>query len=209
MPGTKHISYHKKDKRYSVTVTINGKNRHLGSSPSLISALMMRDWCQANNWEVYPFNRNNSCGEKYIHYRNNLNVYEIIKNINGQNEYFGRYHTLKEAIKWRDYFQSRGWPVNERLVGSINKNIKFRRGKYIIYKRMNGREHYFGSFNSLEDAEEELFLLRKFNWDYDLLCENANEITDDEGKWLTGVRKMRTSFEKQKYRNDIFLKLNS
>ena len=173
IPGTKHISYHKRDKRYTVTVTINGKNRYLGSSTSLISALMIRDWCEANNWDVYPFkNRNKSSGEKYIQYRENLDVYEIIKNINGQNEYFGRYHTLEEAIQWRDYFIEQDWDINQRLLGTINKNIYFKLGKYRIIKHINGKDYMFGSFNTLEEAEKRLHEIRLKGW--------MNVINDNE-----------------------------
>ena len=263
IPGTKHISYHKRDKRYTVTVTINGKNRHLGSSTSLISALMIRDWCEANNWDVYPFkNRNKSSGEKYIHYRKNLDVYEIIKNINGQNEYFGRYHTLEEAIQWRDYFIKNDWNINQRLIGSTNKNIKYAKGKWRIYKVIDYHEYYFGSYNTLEeaeerlkeirckgwhnvlkdnerlintttsnivklangkfeivkningiretfgvfksyeDAEEEVRLLRKSNWDYDALCESHDETINGSHVWLTDGVKLKSTFTKLPYRND-------
>ena len=155
IPGTNHISYHKKDERYTVTVTINGKNKHLGSSTSLISALMMRDWCESNNWENYPYNnRNKSSGEKYISYRKDFDVYEIVKNINGHNEYFGRYPTLAEAKKWRDYFIEHNWDKNQRLIGTPNKNIYFKLGKYRIIKKINGRDYHFGSFDTLAEAEK-------------------------------------------------------
>ncbi|MBQ6220119.1 MAG: hypothetical protein IJH63_10280 [Methanobrevibacter sp.] len=162
IPGTTNISYHKHDDRYSVSKFIDGKVKSMGGFKTLIGALMIRDWCQANNWQPYPKKR--SADWKYIQYREDLDVYEIIKNINGKNEYFGRYHNFEEAKKWRDYFQSNGWNVNERLVGSINKNIKFHNGKYRIYKNIDYKEYYFGSFDSLEEATNRLFMLRREGW---------------------------------------------
>ena len=104
-------------------------------------------------------------GTKHILYRKNLNVYEIVKNINGKNEYFGRYHTLTEAIKWRDYFIEHDWPVELRLIGTINKNIYFRLGKYRIIKSINGHDYYFGSFDTLEEAEERVKQIRLKGWE--------------------------------------------
>ena len=244
IPGTNHISYHKKDERYTVTVTIDGKNKHLGSSTSLISALMIRDWCMANDWKPYPKKRGEDM--RYIQYRQDLNVYEIIKRINGRNEYFGRYHDLSEAKKWRDYFIEQDWDINQRLLGTINKNIYFKLGKYRIIKHINGKDYMFGSFNTLEEAEKRLHeirlkgwmnvindnerllettvsniiqipngkfeivknidgvkytfgvfntleeaevevkLLRKSNWDYDALCESHDETNNGETEWLNG-----------------------
>ena len=85
IPGTKYVCYKKNDDRYIVSKSINGKTKHLGSSKTLIGALMMRDYSQANNWKPYPYSRG-STGEKYIAYRDNLGVYEIVKNINGSNK---------------------------------------------------------------------------------------------------------------------------
>lgn len=264
IPGTTNISYHKKDDRYSVSKSINGKLQHLGGFKTLIGALMIKDWCEANQWKPYPNNRNKSSGEKYIHYRENLDVYEIIKSINGHNEYFGRYHTLTEAKKWRDYFIEQDWDINQRLIGTINKNIYFKLGKYRIIKHINGKDYMFGSFNTLteaekrlheirlkgwmnvindnerllettvsniiqipngkfeivknidgvkhtfgvfntlEEAEDEVKLLRKSNWDYDALCESHDETNNGETEWLTGDVKLKSSFTKLSYRDDSF-----
>ena len=260
IPGTNHISYRKSDDLYIVVKSVKGKVKHLGSFKTLIGALMIRDYCQANDWKPYPKNRSKS-GEKYISYRENLDVYEIVKNINGCNEYFGRYHTLEEAVKWRDYFIANDWDVNLRLIGTPNKNIYFKLGKYRIIKNIDGKEYYFGSFETFEeaekrvkdirlkgweqvifdneqlletttsniielangkfeivktingvketfglfdnyaDAEKEVKLLRKCNWDYDIICEGIDESVDGVA-WLNGVSRIRTTFQKQKQRND-------
>lgn len=257
--GTNNISYCKRNKMYKVTKTVDGKNRHIGSFPTLIGALMMRDWTEANDLKPYP--KRNKSGEKYISYRENLDVYEIVKVLNGKLEYFGRYPTLKEAVKWRDYFISNDWDTNIRLIGTVNKNIYFKNGKYRIIKNIDGKDYhfgsfntldeaearvkeirikgweqtihdnerllkttvsnivqlpngkyeivkningnkeYFGTFNTLEEAEAEVILLRKSNWDYDILCECSDETIQGKDKWLNGV-KLKSSFQKHNKRND-------
>ena len=261
IPGTTNISYHKNDDRYSVSKFINGKLRNLGGFKTLIGALMIRDWCMANDWKPYPKKRGEDM--RYIQYRQDLNVYEIIKRINGRNEYFGRYHDLSEAKKWRNYFIEQDWDINQRLLGTINKNIYFKSGKYRIIKNINGKDIMFGSFNTLAEAEKRLYdirlkgwenvildnerllettvsnitrlpngkfeiiknidgvkhtfgvfntyeeaeaevkLLRKCNWDYDALCDSIDETINGESEWLKGV-KLKTTFQKQKYRNDAY-----
>ena len=164
VPGTKHISYKKSEDTYIVTKCLNGKNKHMGSAKTLISALMIRDYCQSNNWEPYP-KKKNEVGEKYIHYRKRLNVYEIIKYINGSVEYFGRYHSLEEAVKWRDFFIENDWDTDLRLIGTPNKNICFKQGKYRIYKTIDGHEYYFGSFDSYEEAEKRVNEMKLIGWE--------------------------------------------
>ena len=101
---------------------------------------------------------------KHIIHRKHLDVYEIIKNVNGKNEYFGRYHTLPEAIKWRDYFKENNWNLNLRLIGTPNRNIYFKLGKWRIIKKINGKDYYFGSFDNLEDAEKRVKEIRLTGW---------------------------------------------
>ena len=103
-------------------------------------------------------------GTKYISYRPNLDVYEIVKVIKGKLEYFGRYPTLEDAIKCRDYFIEHDWDLGLRLIHSINKNICFKNGKWRIYKTINYKEYYFGSFDSLEEAERRVLEIKKKGW---------------------------------------------
>lgn len=102
---------------------------------------------------------------KHIGYRKHLDVYEIVKNVNGKNEYFGRYHTLEEARKWRDYFIEHDWDVNLRLLGTPNKNIYKKNSKFIIIKKFKGKDYHFGSFNTLEEAEKRVKEIRLYGWE--------------------------------------------
>ena len=127
---------------------------------------------------------------KYILYRSNLNVYEIIKNINGKNEYFGRYHSLEEAKQWRDYFIEHDWDINLRLMGTGNKNIYFKLGKYRIIKRIKGKDIHFGSFETLKEAEKRVKEIRKKGWEQTILDNErllettvSNIITLSNGKF--------------------------
>lgn len=201
-------------------------------------------------------------GTRNISYRSNLDVYEVVKRINGKLEYFGRFHNLDDAIKCRDYFIEHDWDLKLRLIHTTNKNIKFRRGKWIIYKNIDYKEYYFGSFNTYyeaetrlkeirlkgwekvildnerlietttsniiqlpngkfeivrysngekntfgvfntyEEAQSEVKLLRKCNWDYDALCESIDETINGH---LVNESKFGTFFEKHESRNDYYM----
>lgn len=109
---------------------------------------------------------------KYISLRKSTGSYFIQKRINGKHVLFGNYNSLDEAIKWRDYFLNRSWNVDERLSGSKGKFIEeYAKGKYIIRKTINGKRLTFGTFTDLKKAEKEVELLKKCNWDLEILCD--------------------------------------
>lgn len=51
-------------------------------------------------------------------------------------------------------------------------NIYYQKGHYEIRKRINRILTYWGRFKQLKDAIKELNILKKINWDIDLLVEN-------------------------------------
>ena len=149
VPGTTNVSWSNSDKSFRVTKWLNGKQKTLGSYPTLIGALMIRDWCQANDWK--PYHRIlSSTGEDYITIHNG--AYEIHKRVNGKLKYFGRYHTLEDAKKWRDYFIENNWDINLNLDGSSVKNILLYNGKFQVRKKIEGHLYYFGCYDTLEEA---------------------------------------------------------
>lgn len=92
---------------------------------------------------------------------------------NGEQIYYGIFHSLKEAEKYRDYCVDHDWQVyKKRLIRNLPKFISLTpNGSYVIRKTISGETKYFGSLHSLEDAVEERDKLIKCNWDYDLLVE--------------------------------------
>ena len=109
---------------------------------------------------------------EYISFRKSRGCYFIQKRINGKHVLFGEYKSLKEAIKWRDYFLKRNWNPDERLINSKGKFIeKYGEDKYIIRKTIKGKRLTFGVFNDYKKAEKEVELLKKYGWNLENLCD--------------------------------------
>ena len=182
IPGTKHVC---KDKTgFSVYKWINGKQKHLGHAKTLIMALMIRDWCIANNWKPYPGNM-----MKYIYQDKRTGHYQIIKQFskNGKriySRYYGSFKTLEEAQEYRDLCVEKDWdeqlmPCNNPTVINPLKYIqKTPAGNYRIGKWENGKSVHYGTYLTLFDAIQERDLLIKYNWNYDLLCEHDERLAD-------------------------------
>lgn len=71
--------------------------------------------------------------------------------------------------------------INEMTYLRIN-----RAGNYEIQKQINGKSKYFGTYNTLEDAQTERDLLIKYNWDIEKLCECHDETVN--GKIIVNNR---------------------
>lgn len=96
------------------------------------------------------------------------NVYQIKKSINGRTTYFGSAKTLIEALMKRDILESNNWPIPSVTYNHIYKTPY---GKYHIKKCIDGKNKHFGSFNSYENAQKEVELLKKYNWDLQTVVE--------------------------------------
>ena len=195
----------KRENGYAIQKVINKKLYSFGLYNTLEEARHYRDYFIENNWDMKerlkfskrknknkkePKNIYKTCHEK------SKEKYEISQEINGHKYHFGSYYTLEEAIKWRDYFESTGWQINERLIGTCVSNIKqTSNGNYIVYRRIGKKEVYYGVFHRLEDAQEEVKILRKCNWDYSEM-ECIDERKNNETTILDGIT-IGTSFLKK------------
>lgn len=177
IPGTENISYCNTHKVYKVSKRINGPQRFLGSSKTLIGALMIRDWCQAHDWKRYPKSDTKST-EAYIRIQEKadpLYRYRVAKVINGKEYSFGSFPTLKEAKECRDNCIKHNWDLELipkdplRFIGfNVRKDGKI---KYDIYHKENGSSIHYGLFDTIHEAMQERDLLEKHNWDTDVICE--------------------------------------
>jgi len=168
IPGTEHISYHKKISLYQVRKKINGNFVSMGYGRTLIEALVKRDWCVANNWQPYP--RTTKTNEKHIQLIGNH--YKVMKRIKGKYKTYGSFDTLGEAVKYRDFIVKKGWSTNYKYKNPM-RNIyrNMRNSRWYISKQINGELMSFGSFIDLGECKKERDLLEKLNWDLELLCE--------------------------------------
>ena len=104
-------------------------------------------------------------------------INDLSKRIKSKVYNFGSYKSLEKAKRARKYFQTKGWDncLNERLKFTCKKP------KYIIYlknkrvyqirKKINGELIIFGQFKDYNEAEKEVELLIKSDWDFQVLCD--------------------------------------
>lgn len=105
-------------------------------------------------------------------YKHN-DCFEIRKKKNGKDVYLGHATTLIIALMKRDWCKAHNW---EKYPSKEPKNItKTPNGKYIVFKcwRKNGQliNDNLGTFNTLKEAERERDLLKKYDWDLEVLCD--------------------------------------
>lgn len=106
-------------------------------------------------------------GTKYIK-KHSIDGYEIFKQLNGKWTYLGRGKTLIMALMKRDWCKANNWtpyPSNFKYIR------KTRAGSYEIIKRINGKTESYGTFKTLKEAQEEVELLKKYEWDLGALCD--------------------------------------
>lgn len=105
-------------------------------------------------------------GTDYIHHIKNTGNYQVSKKINGKTVSFGNYSDLDEALFWRDYFKENDWNTNERLFYSNSKYItRLPSGRYQVIKQHNGTKTSYGTFNTIEEADYQVRLCKRFGWD--------------------------------------------
>lgn len=191
IPGTECIAWSKSEEKFIISKRINGYQKFLGSHKSLISALMIRDWCKAHNWRKYPKSKNKT-GEPYIRQINKdpMQKYSVYKIIDGHYVTFGSYPTLKEAKKRRDECIAYNWNLNliqknplRFIEFIIRKDGKI---KYNIHHKENGSTVNYGLFDTIHEAMHERDLLEQCNWDSELIC-NLDERIDEETIYLGKV----------------------
>ena len=120
-----------------------------------------------------------STGVKNIWARPN-GKFIIARKIKGKVHYFGTYETLEEAIIAKERLIKQNWIKELNPMRYICKITNGKKMKYSIQRLSKGCAGYFGSFETLEEAQKERDLLEQFDWDYDAICESIDETL--EGK---------------------------
>lgn len=211
VPGTKYI-IRTPEGNYRIAKKINGETVQFGVYQKLETAIHYRDYFQNKGWSNCLHERTRYTDTKrdsvmkYI--RKSGNNYRIDKDINNKKYNFGTYDTLDEAIFFRDYFQENYWPLDERLKYTnqpsyISGNQE--RG-WEVRKIINGECIHFGKFHDYDEALKEVELCKKYDWDFDSICDAHDSTTNNEVSFLEG-KKAKNSFFKQHVggRNDGFL----
>ena len=98
--------------------------------------------------------------------------FAITKKINGKKTNLGHATTLIIALMKRDWCKANNWQKYPRHIKYI---VKTPQNHYRIQKsyRHNGtfKTDYYGTFKTYEEAEKEVRLLLKYDWNIEELCE--------------------------------------
>ena len=107
--GTENIFFSKKSRKWKVFIVRNRRTKHLATGRTLIEALMMRDWCRANDWQKFIYRT------QYIQHthENSYQIYKDFKNDDGsyRREHFGCFRSLESAIRERDWLIECNWDL--------------------------------------------------------------------------------------------------
>jgi len=125
----------------------------------------------------------NSYEKQYGKYINKYDgKYRIFKNINGKREYFGQYDNFQDAVNKRDWLIEHDWikTLEVDYEKEYYKHITLvKNSQYIIIKRINGKNTYFGRCNTLEEALLWRDIVKHNNWDVKLNIKLYDLITDN------------------------------
>lgn len=129
---------------------------------------------------------------KYIAKHNGF--YKIHKLINGEQRFFGAFHTIEEAENLRDLLIENDWDdskIDPALLNPFISNpdlerhyyIRKERGRFIVSKIIDGELKYFGTYDTKEEAVKARDELWENNWQVE---EEFGEEKIDEYVYLVG-----------------------
>jgi len=181
IPGTEYICK-RNNGVYELHRRIDGTMKYFGRSKSLISILMMRDWCENNGWKRFKHPNRNIYEDK------KFGTYRIKKQfiIDGKivNKYYGSFKYLNQAREYRDLCIEKNWDDSLLISNNptANNPLKYihktRNGNYAISKTDGYKSNWYGVYPTLIDAIKERDLLIECDWDYDALCNVDERICD-------------------------------
>ena len=160
---------------YKIQKYSNGKIQYYGTYKTIIEALMARDILIKDGW-INPHEKNphphiypvKPTEKPFRHIYPTVNgKYQLTHIVDGVLHTYGTYRTKVEALVARDKCEAENWENYIKPCHIFN----YHNGKYIIMKVIDGRHEYFGIYNTLEEAEAEVEVLRSVGWDFDLWCE--------------------------------------
>ena len=104
---------------------------------------------------------------KYIR-KTSDGMYNVEKWIDGHTVYFGRFSSLLNAQKYRDFLVEHDWDTKyyfKNKCAPLKYIQKTENNTYRIDKFLNGKTIYFGVFPSLVDAQKYRDFLIEHDWD--------------------------------------------
>ena len=105
--------------KYHIQKTINKKQFYFGRYDTLDDAIAARKYFIEHDWNPEDISKLNMAKKyntnKHKFIQKTIGGYQLKKNINGKNVYFGNYSTLDEALTAREYFEKHGWKLEDRF----------------------------------------------------------------------------------------------
>lgn len=95
-----------------------------------------------------------------IQYHKCKGTYRVRKKINGKRYYYGGYEDIEKAKELRDALIGAGWPVKE----NVTKYISRTRNGFHLQKNVNGKNRHYGTFKTLEEAQDVKVALIGAGW---------------------------------------------
>ena len=189
VPGTEYI-HHMPTGNYQITKKVNGVQFSFGTYSTLDEAKKWRDYFQESNWKL----------TERLHYSKSKHImklssgkYKVIKQKNNTLINYGIFDTLPEAEYQVKLCKTFNWDSRLKPFDFM-KYIQKRKVKegyhYRIVKPISHDDvEYYGTFNTLEDAQFERDLLVLCDWDY----ENVVTLFNEGDSWLEG--KLNTTIQ--------------
>ncbi len=153
--------------KFVVSRIIRGKRKVFGQFKLLEYAQDYEYKLMINSWDESFATKNISPYGKFIHKNNNKFVIE--RTIKGNAKTFGRFDTIEEAIKNREYLIDDNWGVEGEISfirsGAYGKHIRFSNGMYRIEKTIDGELLSLGLYDTLNEATIARDILVENAWD--------------------------------------------
>ena len=186
----KDIKYHSFTQgKYTVNKFINGKTVHFGRYDDLETAEKIIKGLEECNWqpEKLPDDLKKIYSKripKYYRYDKAWKKYVVARSLKGKHRYYGAYDTEKEAKDRVEYLKKHNWDISLSIQRNTGKHYSKAHGRYVINKRINGKQTYFGEYATEKEAQEMVKLLEKNNWDKSIIKKyNPSNYTKLKNSW--------------------------
>ncbi|WP_413826865.1 hypothetical protein [Methanobrevibacter sp. UBA313] len=170
---------------FKIIKYVNNKQEYFGCTNTYEEAVNLKKKCEENNWDKKILNQKGEVQDHKTnpmrHIHKNRDKYYVNKFKDGKLVYYGLFHNLEDAIRFRDYAEANNWEVEPVLkkyktphcLGKLPKYINYLKSKkyYTInhYDEESNSLMYYGHFKSLNEALNEREICIKCGWDWDAI----------------------------------------
>lgn len=167
--------------KYVIYKYLDGYNRYFGSYETLEEARDVKVALIGAGWPCKPYKKVWHDLPKYVSYVNEDTV-----ELRYKNHYYGRFHSISEAVDVRDALSAAGWPkhkINRVCKQCLPKYIYYISNGFAVQKHIHGRMVHFGFYHTLREALRERDKLIDCDWNFDIM-ESLDETINNSIIWL-------------------------